>query len=253
LTRSLRTYVAADLVDKLDRLLHNLTSFTLRAQLVQVKGKIGESLFVPVSEFIHSFKRKVGRTATKVSKKRQQVVLEPVDPTKPSQLATVAPWERDAIHELYEEPWARLQTLIQAFDKTPGLDRNYNEFVTNIRDIVEKQWELKQKILRRTRKRLEIVPEDIGKELWKKLNWIRDYLNTASSLEGLKADELSLFDPYSLIGRVDCLDPTDGFNTNLFVLHKTNKLDLLFPQAELLLSQWDIIIQPAAIANSDGG
>jgi hypothetical protein len=241
LIRQLRANVSADLVEKLDRLLHNLTSFTVRIDKERVKGKIGDSLFVPVSEFIHSFKRKVGRTATKAKKRQQNVVYEPVDPTKPSQLATVAPWEREMIAEIFEDPWNQLQHLIDEFSKTHPLERNYSKFTELIRKIVEQQWEQKQKILRRTRRRLDLVPESIGEELWKKLNWMREYLNEKADIKNLGENLYYLFDPYELIGTIEVIDPSDKFTYNIHSLHKQGKLLQFYPHTYANIRVWEEI------------
>jgi hypothetical protein len=236
LTRAMRAFVNADLLERVERLLHNLTSYVFRTDGVTVRAKLGNNLFQPVSDFLHSFKRRVKRTS--VSTRGKQIVsYEQIDPTKPSQLATVAPWEKEAIKELFEDPWLAQHNLIVEFEKTPGLDRNYHELCSRMREIVDKQWDLKQQILRRTKQRLELVPEKEETQ-WKKLNWLRAKLNELGTLQAVPLEYLPMFDPYNLIGRIQFKDTVDGFTSDIITAYRDNKIQITYPHVKQLLDMW---------------
>jgi hypothetical protein len=250
ITRILRTIVKGTILERVETLLHNLAKHCVKQCLVEVRNKIGENLFIPSSEFVHSLKRRVTRTAIG-PKKRQIVVSETIDPTKPSQIATAAPWERDSFQEIYEDPWKEEEKLIQEFNKIPGLGRNYPRFAQRLAQIFDEQWSSKQRILRRTRHRLEGYPGDRGDPLWKKLNWIRQTLIEFNTLDRVPTNIRQEFNPYGTIGPEKIPQP-DGLAATIAALHKNDNLASIYPAAEVLLQQWDTLMSQASGETPDG-
>jgi hypothetical protein len=241
LTRTLRTLVAQTSLEKIESLLHNLTAFSVRSNVEMVRAKIGENLFLPSSEFVHSLKRRVTRTIVTAGRKKGISSTTTVDATKPSQLATVGNWERDAIIELFEKPWESEQKLLHEFNKTRGVERNYSEFATRLSQILDLQWSCKQQVLRRTRHRIELYPEDRDAAQWKKLNWMRKILSEFTTLDRIPANLLTEFNPYPLIG-VEKITLPDGFTHTISGLYQAKKLNAIHPSCDVLLRSWDNLI-----------
>jgi hypothetical protein len=249
-TRVLRTLIASSILERIEALLHNLASYAVRHNLAKVRNKLGENLFCSSSEFVHSLKRRVTKLVTSGTRRRGISKVETVDPTKPSQLATVAPWERNSISEIFEDPWEKEKNLIKEFEEIPGLDRDYPEYARKLGHILDQQWGAKQQILRLTRHRLEAYPEKRDAPLWQKLNWIRGYLIELGTLERLPGDILPDFNPYSLIGSEKVSEP-DGFINTVSGLHKANRLSAIYPSAEELLQRWDTYRTEISVLQTD--
>jgi len=240
LTRSLRTLVAQSILEKVETLLHNLAAFSVRSNAEMVRAKIGENLFLPSSEFVHSLKRRVTRTVVTAGRRKGISTTATVDATKPSQLATVGAWERDAISELYERPWKNEHTLLQKFIETPGIERNYSEFASKLMQILDDQWASKQQVLRRTRHRVELYPEDRDASQWKKLNWIRKILTEFTTLDRIPTKYLVEFNPIPLIG-VEKVSLPDGFVHTISGLYESKKLSSIYPSCDVLLRSWSTL------------
>jgi hypothetical protein len=244
IVRALQTYFRSDQVEHLRRFLESLLEHSIRMNREKHEGKIGTSVFLPCSEILHVFKRKARKTL-RTSKRggNTTTVLESVDPTKPSQLATVAPWEREAVREVFEGPWAAEAELIDRFKKERPLDRNYKDYGEKISMIFEQQWSQKQKVLKATKHRLEAYPGNRQDPLYKKLNWVRDSLSSLARLDEVSREGLKDFNPYDLFSGVRATTK-EGFTTSLYGLHKSGELGIIFPEVEKLFSAWEEIRAP---------
>jgi hypothetical protein len=245
LTRSLRIFFPAADVDRIERLLHNLTSHTLRVRRQVTLAKMGENLFQPVSEFLHAFKRKTRRNVQAKRGKKISSVLISIDPTKPSQLATIAPWERNAVSEVFEDSWKSEKDLISQFEELKGFDRNYKDFGDRITKIFDTQWNVKQKVLRQTKHRLSGYPGDKEAKQFLKLNWIRDLLSTWASIESVPRELYRDMDPSSIFSGHRVLTK-DKFEISLLALKENEEVAQLYPEVSRLLSTWDSITKTSS-------
>jgi len=240
IVRALQAHFRSDQVDHLRRFLESLLEHSIRVNRARHEGKIGLSIFLPTSEILHAFKRKTRRTLQKTKRGGSSTIIESVDPTKPSQLATVAPWEREAVAEIYEYPWKSQKNSVDAFEKKAPLERNYNQFGHEISEIIASQWEAKQRVLRATKHRIEAYPDNRGDPLFKKLNWVRDKLSAVALLEEISPDSRGEFTPYSIlpprISKGKELEPT-----LISVLFKDGRLATYFPHCARLLAQWEVL------------
>jgi hypothetical protein len=236
--RALQSHFKNDKVDHLRRFLESLLEHSIRVDRARHEGKIGINVFLPTSEILHVFKRKTRRTLQKNRRGGSTTIVESIDPTKPSQLATVAPWEREIVSEMYEHSWDYQKKLIDDFEKIPAINRNYNDFGQQLSETVNKQWEAKQRVLRATKHRIEAYPGKRDELLFKKLNWVRESLSSFAILEGIPDKNWQEFSPYSILpSRVSV---TGAFEpTPIDVLRKDGRMSTHFPHTDRLLSAWE--------------
>jgi hypothetical protein len=240
IVRALQMYFRAEEIPHLRLFLEALLEHSIRVNREGVLRKIGVSVFLPTSEILHVFKKKTRKTLQTQRKGKSITVTESLDPTKPSQLATVAPWEREAVTELYEEPWADLKKLVDSFELKGAADRDYNEFGKEVSRLIDKQWEAKQRILRATKHRIEIFSLDKKEtQLFKKLNAVREALTTIGVLDACRKDVLPDMDPWQLLpSRI----LRRGSEPELpEVLFRDLRMASLFPHVNRLLSTWETI------------
>jgi hypothetical protein len=236
--RALQTHFKNDKVQHLRRFLESLLEHSIRVDRSRHEGKIGINVFLPTSEILHVFKRKTRKTLQKNRRGGMTTVIESIDPTKPSQLATVAPWEREIISEVYERPWDLQKKTIDEFEKKSSIERNYNEFGQYLAESINKQWEAKQRVLRATKHRIEAYPGKREDLLFKKLNWVRETLTEYAVLEGIPHAARREFTPYSILPSKISL--TGEFEpTPVEVLKTDGRLALHFPHTDRLLSAWE--------------
>jgi hypothetical protein len=210
-SRTLRSLVA-DEIDLIDTLLRNLSAHVYRTQPEQVKAKLDASLFMPFAEFVHVHERRA-KKESKNKKGKTSTSYSTIKATKPSTLATVAPWEREAVAEIYDTSWTDLHTLEEEFRKTPPLQVNYNDASNKLTRIIERQWSDKQLVLRRTKQRLTLSHSPNEVTQWKKLNEVRTILSEFKRIEVVPMELLRLLDPHQLIPVGNVTLP-DGFTTS---------------------------------------
>jgi hypothetical protein len=198
ITRALRSYYTAEDAKHVERLLQILSTHLIRVSRQEIRDKVDDSLFKPIENVINMTKRHITITE-RTQKGRPKAVSKAVTPTKPSLLATVAPWERNAISELYERSWDDEKYLVDGFRKLHPLDRDYNSFGKKLSEVINEQWGSKQKVLRQTSHRLAGYPGDQNDPLYKKLNWCRETLRKWNNIESLPQDLYPEFDPVALI------------------------------------------------------
>jgi hypothetical protein len=246
ITRALQTYFKSDQAIHLRHFLESLLEHSIRVNRGKAEGKIGKGVFLPASETLHVFKRKTRRVVQTSKRGGKTTVVEVIDPTKPSQLATIAPWEREAISEIYEYPWETLKKLADEFEETLPMDRDYERFGKKISEMFTLQWQSKQYLLRATKHRLEGYTGDRSDPLFKKLNFVREYLSQYATLEMLPASVRQDFSPYQILpsriskGKELEATPPD-------VLYKDKRMATLFPHADRLLSAWEKLLPPPVV------
>jgi hypothetical protein len=237
LFRNLKSYLKESDVSKVETLLDNLARATVKQKPSEAKKKIGDKLLLPASEFLHLFERKVRKTVG--TGKAKKVSLEPIKPTKPSQLVTVATWERDMVRELWEAPWTDLHALIEEYNQTPGLQRTYPNLESRARSVMEKMWTSKQEVLRRTKVRMEASKKD-GKPLYKILNETRDYLAKLGTIEeAVNERTFADYSPYLLLPNIKYRDDKGFEYTSINGMKIAGVLSKVFPQTANLLAKWD--------------
>jgi hypothetical protein len=200
ISRALKTYFTASDAETIEKLLQVLSSHLIKMDKEGVRGKLDVNLFMPPETVINKAKRHVTVTE-RTAKGRSKTVSQTVTPTKPSQLATVAPWERSSVAELYEQAWEEERSLVEEFKKVPHLERDYIGFRKKLSGVFERQWGGKQTILRSTAHRLGGYPGDQTDPLFRKLNWVRDILKQYGSLETIPDAMVSDFNPSMLLPR----------------------------------------------------
>jgi hypothetical protein len=240
-TRTLRSLVADD-VNLLDDLLRNLAAHVYKTQADKVRNKIDSSLFIPFAEFVHMHERRA-KKESKSKKGKTTLSYTTIKATKPSVLATVAPWERDAVAELYDTAWADLQNLELEFKKTPALEINYNEMSHKLTHLIEKQWFDKQSVLRKTNKRTAMSSVETGAPLWRKLNDTKSILVEFKTMEAVPEQDLFLLSPYMLLPTGNVTLP-DGYTAPYSVAFKQGKLADKFPCMSMLISTYEKLLEP---------
>jgi hypothetical protein len=112
------------------------------------------NFFEDFSRFAARFKR---TKTDKIKGKKGKTVSQSfsISPTKPSQLRTICPFERQAVRELFEQPWTEMKELEQKYTSAPDpfeLDRL--AIKKRMIELVDEQWKAKQTVLRLTKARL---------------------------------------------------------------------------------------------------
>jgi hypothetical protein len=187
--RVLKTLISGD-VNLINDLLKHLAAHIYKMNSSQVKQKIDASLFTAFPEFVHMFERRA-RVETKKGRGRKiQSSYTTIKATKPSTLTTVAPWERDAVQELYDNPWDELAKLEKEFNSTSPLNRNYIVLAAKLSNIINAQWSNKQILLRKTNHRLVLSGLTDSTPLWQRLNKVRSILAEFKTLETCDDDTI---------------------------------------------------------------
>jgi hypothetical protein len=252
ITRALQTYFKSDQAIHLRRFLESLLEHSIRVNRGKAEGKIGKGVFLPASETLHVFKRKTRKVVQTSKRGGKTTVVEVIDPTKPSQLATIAPWEREAVSEIYEYPWETLKKITDEFEETQPMSRDYDKFGKRISELFTLQWQAKQYLLRSTKHRLEGYHGDRGDPLFKKLNYIREYLSKFATLEMVPAEIRQDFSPYQILpSRLSKGKELEA--TPPEVLYKDKRMVTFFPQTERLLSGWEKLLPVPPWDDSYGG
>jgi len=144
-----------------------------------------KAFFVSYGDLSRRAKRVV-KIEKKGKKKKAETILKTVTPTKPSQLATVAPAERSIVSELYETPWDNFAQMEEAFKKRNPFEIKFPELLKKLREVNNLMWSQKQKVLRATRHRIDLVPSNKNEtELTKKLTGVRVYLSGLTDYSSL--------------------------------------------------------------------
>jgi hypothetical protein len=236
ISRTLKSLVADD-VELIDTLLRNLTVHTYRESPAKVWSKLDASLFIPFAEFVHLHERHV-KKESKTKKGKTAVSYSTIKATKPSVLATVAPWEREAVSELYDGPWADMLSVEELFKTTNPLQINFSKISHQMTDIIEKQWSNKQLVLRKTNHRT-VMCTDKDAPLWKKLNEAKSLIAEFKTLEAVPADHLQILSPYSLLPS-GTISYEGGFNATYSTAFKGGALQGKYPCMSRLIEMYEL-------------
>jgi len=191
---------------------------------------------MPFAEFVHLHERRA-KKESKNKKGKTSTSYSTIKATKPSTLSTVAPWERDAVSEMYDTSWNSLHSLEIEFKKTQPLERNLINVSKKLTDIIEKQWSDKQLVLRKTKQRLAM--STVKDELqWKKLNDVRSILTELKTIEAVPSEDLKILSPYLLIPTGNVTLP-DGFTMPFSVAFRDGKLNDQYPNMARLIATFE--------------
>jgi hypothetical protein len=241
--RVLKTLISGD-VDLINDLLKHLAAHIYKMQRSQVQQKIDGSLFTAFPEFVHMFERRA-RVETKKSRGRKiQSSYTTIKATKPSTLTTVAPWEREAVQELYDSPWNDLSQLEKEFNSTPPLARNYTVLATKLSNIINAQWSNKQILLRKTNHRLVLSGLPDSTPLWQRLNKVRSILAEYKTIETCDDDTIKrIIIAYDILP-LGQTTTTDGFTVSWAQAFTDGVLDNKYPAATRLIRSYKDRITP---------
>jgi len=248
--RTLKSLISGD-VELINDLLKNLAAHVYKTQGSQVRQKIDASLFTAFPEFVHMFERRA-RVESKKGKGKKKTSYSTIKATKPSTLTTVAPWEREAVQELYDSPWHDLAALEKEFNKAPPLERNYNALAVKLTNIINDQWSSKQTLLRKTNHRLALTGLPDTTPLWQQLNRARSILAEFKSIDNCDRKALS-----STIIAYDILPAglvtlQDGFKTSWVQAFKDGALASTYPATTRLIGTYqDIITSDQSAVTAD--
>jgi hypothetical protein len=235
--RTLKSLISGD-VELIDDLLKNLASHVYKTMKSQVKEKIDACLFTPFPEFVHMHERRARVQNKKGRTGRMITTYQTIKPTKPSTIVTVAPWEREAIEELYDSPWNAQQELEIEYNNTTPLERDYASFSRRLNQIINEQWSNKQLVLRKTNHRLVLSDLEDKTPLWQKLNRVRATLTEFKSIETCDRETLKrIVSAYDLLpSGIITLD--DNFKTSWLSAFKDGKLKDRYPRTSRLIEAY---------------
>jgi hypothetical protein len=241
--RTLKSLISGD-IELISDLLKNLAAHVYKTRRIQVKQKIDASLFTAFPEFVHMFERRA-RVESKVSRGRKiKSSYSTIKATKPSTLTTVAPWERDAVQELYDSPWHDLSELEKEFNKTQPLERDYNALSVKLTNIINAQWSNKQILLRKTNHRLVLSGLSDATPLWQRLNKVRGTLAEFKTMEACDNETMSrIIVAYDILplGQTTL---SDGFTTTWSQAFKDGALADKYPATTRLIQSYQKRVTP---------
>jgi hypothetical protein len=249
--RTLKSLISGD-VDLIDDLLKNMASHVWKHMRSQVMEKIDSGLFTPFPEFVHMHERRA-RVQTKKGKGgRILTAFNTIKATKPSTITTVAPWEREAVQELYDSPWTALADLEKEYNNAPALTRDYTDMSHRLNIIITDQWSNKQTVLRKTNHRLVLSNLPDTTPLWQRLNRVRTILTEFKSIETCDRETLS-----RVVTAYDILPPgqiilEDGFKKAWSSAIKEGDLADKYPATTRLIKSYHDNITPASQGESPG-
>jgi hypothetical protein len=241
--RTLKSLISGD-VELINTLLKHLAAHVYKTQAVQVEQKIDSSLFTAFPEFVHMFERRARVENKKGRGGKIKSSYTTIKATKPSTLSTVAPWEKEACQELYDQPWLDLANLEKLYNNTEPLNRDYISMSKKLTDIINAQWSSKQALLRKTNHRIEVTGLQDSVPLWQRLNRVRQILSEQKSIETCDRETLRR------IVRVYDILPTglvtldDGFRTNWESALKRGSLVNKYPATSRLILAYEANIRP---------
>jgi hypothetical protein len=232
--RTLKSLISGD-VELIDDLLKNLASHIYKVWKDQVRQKISACLFTAFPEFVHMFERRARVQSKKGRGGKIKSSFTTIKATKPSTLSTIAPWERDAVQELYDSPWPALQQLEKEYESTHPLDLNYVSFAKKISDIISEQWTNKQIVLRKTNHRLVVSGLDDSTPLWQRLNKVRTILAEFKSIETCDRSTLRRIVVAYDILPTGLITVSDGFRKSWVAAFKDGDLSSQYPATTRLI------------------
>jgi hypothetical protein len=248
ISRALKTFYTADDAKHIEKWLQVLSTHLIRVSKEGVRSKLGETMFAPAESVINKAKRHVSVTE-KTTRGRSKTVQQVVTPTKPSQLATVAQWERSAITELYEKPWLAEKDIVENFKQKSPIDRDYVDFRKKLSVIFERQWAVKQQVLRATAHRLKGYPGEQSEPLYRKLNWCREWLRSVNTMASIPVPAVPDFDPTTLIPSFT-QETSDGRTVTVLSYIRCTEGKDLYPATSRLIEEWESLQAAFAGANA---
>jgi hypothetical protein len=249
--RTLKSLISGD-VDLINDLLKNLAAHVYKTQRIQVKLKIDASLFTAFPEFVHMFERRARVESKKGRGRKIQSSFSTIKATKPSTLTTVAPWEREAVQELYDKPWDSLSELEKEFNQASPLLRDYNLLANKLSNIINAQWSNKQILLRKTNHRLVLSGLPDTTPLWQRLNKVRSILAEFKSMETCDNETLNrIIIAYDVLPAGQTTTE-DGYTASWSQAFKDGTLLSKFPATTRLIQAYQKRVTPERSAVEAG-
>jgi hypothetical protein len=130
-------------------------------------GKYEFRSFLPsFADLMHACKHTRKRVVGKGKRAVTQAIA--INPTKPSQVKTVTPYERDAVKELYETPWHLILEARKRYDSAMSFaDIDRSKLMKFLKDTINSQWANKQLVLSLTKSRT-VFKDEAGRPLDRK-------------------------------------------------------------------------------------
>lgn len=215
------------------------------------KARIDGSLFMQLSSLVNACKKRVQREVKKTTGKGKRKAPEyesvKLEATKPSQLASIAPWEIKAVQEVLEAPWkasTRYQAEIKDFWKDP-LTIDFLAIKKNLQTLEQDKWKAKTLVASRTSFRMEAIArsdKDTDMDIRVKL---RERLTTLETFQKAMMNNVDkdiifrYFDPNELfLGRITDYGPKyDKLETEIDVSIKEFRAE--YPELTAQLLQWE--------------
>jgi hypothetical protein len=131
------------------------------------KFKKLKDFLISLNDFQSAIKRSKTETVEKGKNKKGKPlqVTTTIKATRPSQLASVYEYEREAVKELYESAWAAYDKVIEDFKSYKPEETKIASLIKRGKDVTNLTWNAKQAVLSKTKHRLKKSEE--GQELTK--------------------------------------------------------------------------------------
>lgn len=131
------------------------------ADRVSLRKKIQYGSFFPSFEVLVSQRKRHGskELATKKKGKGKTVTIN-LDPSKPSLLSTIAPFERAAVKELWESCYQDRKNLKERYEACVPFEADISQYLEKIQILVNQSWVIKNKVFKMTRRREVCITRD---------------------------------------------------------------------------------------------
>jgi hypothetical protein len=200
--------------------------------------KFGMECFVSIGDLIGRCKRTFKSRTTGKKGRAGQTTYVKREATKPHTLKGVAPWESEAVKEVYEAPWAAMKTISEKKITNPW-KFNWNEIEEECRELVNKQWESKQKLLKALNSRLDYFAQEADVTRKMKVDSMSKFFeNRRSILEIQSTQALNVLHPKNIFV-VKYIDGEGFTYTNLWTVWLDHKLAVAYPHTSTLFDEWN--------------
>jgi len=167
--------------DQFSEFLKDFIAFTAKRGDGYGRKKFSKTSFFVSFGDLHRRVRRVVKKTVRKGKKNVDV-LTPKIPQKPSQLATVTPFEKPIVQELYEGPWQEVKELELRFEAelTP-FEINFGHYLSELRRLENECWNARVRVAKQTK--LRTVPMDKGDSIGSAIKKTVDRLAHITSIE----------------------------------------------------------------------
>jgi hypothetical protein len=157
--------------------------------------------FLPTFDDILNKSKRVKKIEKRNKRGKVDTTYERVTPTKVDSLSTITPFEKPALHEIYNCVYEQMRELRSLYDKDISelinrpnnktlegtISRDISYYEKRIQEIFTSEWRIKQQVLSSTRSREQRVSDDAHNSVQEVITRTRSRLSTVTDIDTYKA------------------------------------------------------------------